>query len=88
MSEVSLVKTSDGIMEYKKSIKTAIDKINFFGDEKIKNIVIKPNLCYYWDYSTGNTTDPQFVSAVIDCIRDLYKSDVKISIISCPICFN
>lgn len=42
------------------------------------SVVIKPNLCYYWDYSTGETTDPRVVSALIDSIRDRLGSDVDI----------
>jgi uncharacterized protein (DUF362 family) len=35
-------------------------------------VLIKPNLCYYWDASTGETTDPMLVSAIIDSIRQKY----------------
>jgi uncharacterized protein (DUF362 family) len=38
-------------------------------------------LCYYWDYSTGYTTDPRFVSALIDVIREQISPSVKISIV-------
>jgi uncharacterized protein (DUF362 family) len=27
-------------------------------------------MCYYWDYSTGQTTDPKFIGALIDLIRE------------------
>ncbi|MHA2052075.1 MAG: DUF362 domain-containing protein [Candidatus Hodarchaeales archaeon] len=42
-------------------------------------ILIKPNLCYYWDYSTGQTTDPRVVKSIIEYIRENNK-DVTIYI--------
>jgi uncharacterized protein (DUF362 family) len=44
-------------------------------------LVIKPNLCYYWNYSTGETTDPRVVSAVIDYVRCKLGKDVSISVV-------
>jgi len=63
-----------------KAVERALDKLNFDFSEKIENVVIKPNLCYYWDYSTGETTDPRVVSAVIDYVRKSLGEDVKIVI--------
>lgn len=37
-------------------------------------------MCYYWDYSTGQTTDPKFVAAIIKIIRD-HSPNAKISIV-------
>lgn len=48
---------------------------------EIKNVVVKPNLCYYWDYSTGQTTDPKFVAALIELIRERISPDPDISIV-------
>jgi len=47
---------------------------------RIEKVVIKPNLCYYWGFSTGETTDPRIVSAVIDYIRNQMGKDVDITI--------
>jgi len=44
-------------------------------------VVIKPNLCYYWDFSTGQTTDPRFVAALIELIREEMSSNVDISVV-------
>jgi uncharacterized protein (DUF362 family) len=41
-------------------------------------IVIKPNLCYYWDSSTGQTTSPLLVAALIDFLRDYYSTQLDI----------
>jgi uncharacterized protein (DUF362 family) len=38
-------------------------------------------MCYYWDYSTGQITDPRFIGALIDVIRDQSSPDVEISIV-------
>ncbi|MFW9881441.1 MAG: DUF362 domain-containing protein [Candidatus Thorarchaeota archaeon] len=81
MSIVSLVKTDDTVVGFKESISQAISLIDYTIDKKIKKIVIKPNLCYYWDYSTGNTTDPRFVLAVINLIKESASDDVQISVI-------
>jgi len=44
------------------------------------NIVIKVNLRYYWDASTGETTDPRVVSALIDYLRHHFGKTVDITI--------
>jgi len=38
-------------------------------------------MCYYWDYTTGQTTDPNFVAALVDVIRSQVSSDVHFSIV-------
>jgi len=38
-------------------------------------------MCYYYDYSTGQTTDPKFVAAIIDIIRGSLLSDPEISVV-------
>jgi uncharacterized protein (DUF362 family) len=58
----------------------ALAKIEYDFSKKIKTVVIKPNLCYYWDYSTGETTDPRLVSAVIDWVRSKTGKDIDISV--------
>jgi uncharacterized protein (DUF362 family) len=66
------------------SIKQAIMEVLRLIDyslPKVEEIVIKPNMCYYWDWSTGQTTDPLFVAALIDLLREEISSQVKISIV-------
>ena len=63
------------------AILDSLDLIKYQFAKGIRNVVIKPNLCYYWDYSTGETTDPEFVATLIDVIRDQVSSDVNISIV-------
>jgi uncharacterized protein (DUF362 family) len=62
------------------AVEKALNMLEYDFGGKIRTVVIKPNLCYYWDYSTGETTDPRVVSAVIDCIRDKIGSDIDISV--------
>jgi len=38
-------------------------------------------MCYYWDYTTGQTTDPKFVASLIDLIRERITPTVDISIV-------
>jgi uncharacterized protein (DUF362 family) len=71
MSLVSFVKIQENIANpVKQAIAESLDLIKYSFKKEIKNIVIKPNLCYYWDYTTGQTTDPKFITALIDFIRE------------------
>ena len=36
---------------------------------KSDSIIIKPNLMYYWDWTTGETTSPILVGALIEYLR-------------------
>jgi len=65
----------------KKAIQDSLDLIDFRFGEKTEKVAIKPNMCYYWDYSTGMTTDPKFVAAVVGIIRERLSQDVQISIV-------
>lgn len=80
MSLVSLVQ-SENASNLQQAIKQSIDLIRFQPPRAVHKVAVKPNLCYYWDYSTGETTDPKFVSALIDVIRENLTSDAEISII-------
>ncbi|MFX0139802.1 MAG: DUF362 domain-containing protein [Candidatus Hodarchaeota archaeon] len=55
-------------------------KINKITLKKVNSIIIKPNLCYYWDASTGQTTNPVLVGALIEYLRNQLKNDPKILI--------
>jgi uncharacterized protein (DUF362 family) len=79
MSLVSFVKKDKN--ELKKAIKLAMDLIDYRFPRNVKNVIIKPNMCYYWDYSTGHTTDPLFVAALVEIIREELSAGVNISIV-------
>jgi len=82
VSLVSLVKASGNTKDsIKKAIGESLNLIGYQPKQKMENIVIKPNLCYYWDYSTGQTTDPKFVASIIELFRENISPDVNISII-------
>jgi uncharacterized protein (DUF362 family) len=82
MSLVGLARIrEDTRYSMKEAISRSLDLINFQFDRNIRKIVIKPNMCYYWDYSTGQTTDPRFIGALIDLIRERIPSEVAISIV-------
>jgi len=76
---VALVKNSG--VGIKSTISTALELIDFESPKNpIESVVIKTNLCYYWDSTTGCTTDPQVVSGIIDNVRDKYGADVNIMV--------
>lgn len=79
MSLVSLVKIKGSNL--KQALLQSLNLINYKFPKSTQNIAIKPNMCYYWDYSTGQTTDPQFIAALVDVIRDKISPDVNISIV-------
>lgn len=65
----------------KKGIENSLDLIDFQFDKGVQKIVIKPNMCYYWDCSTGQTTDPKFVAATIEILREKVSPEIYISIV-------
>jgi uncharacterized protein (DUF362 family) len=79
-STVSLVRANESTEDIKKSIDRAVDLIKFKTVERVRSVVIKPNLCYYWDSSTGCTTDPRVVSGIIDVVRERFGGDVDIKV--------
>jgi uncharacterized protein (DUF362 family) len=58
-----------------------LDLIDYSFPTGTKNVVIKPNMCYYWDYTTGETTDPRFAGALIEVIRENISSNTNISLV-------
>lgn len=80
MSLVSLVKVGKE-NEVRKAIEESLGLIQYKFPKGIKKIVIKPNMCYYWDFTTGHTTDPKFVATLIELIRDQISTNVEISIV-------
>ena len=71
MSLVSFAKIrNDNLTSIKEGISESLNLINYSFVKDVQKIVIKPNLCYYWDYSTGHTTDPKFVAALINLLRE------------------
>ncbi len=79
MSLVSFVQIKNS--DITKAIESSLNLINYVFPKKARKVVIKPNLCYYWDYTTGQTTDPRFVGALINLIRSEISPDVNISIV-------
>jgi uncharacterized protein (DUF362 family) len=81
MSLVSLVKIRGNTANsLRQGITESLGLIGYSFKKEIRNVVIKPNLCYYWDYTTGQTTDPKFIAALINFMRERTSVD-EISII-------
>lgn len=82
MSSVSFVRIlGDSVASIKQAIEESLGLIGFSFVHDLRKVVIKPNLCYYWDYSTGATTDPRFVAALIEVIRHRISGEPDISIV-------
>jgi len=82
MSLVSLVRIKEtDAHSIERAIERSADLIQFYFNKNIRKIAIKPNLCYYYDYSTGKTTDPRFVGATIDFLRERISTNAEIFIV-------
>jgi uncharacterized protein (DUF362 family) len=79
MSLVGFVKFNNS--NIKETVRESLNLIGYSFPGYVQNIVIKPNLCYYWDCTTGQTTDPRFVAKLIELIRDETSSNTDISIV-------
>lgn len=76
---VGLVKANPS-EDLKLQISRVTDLIGFKPEGSVRSVVVKPNLCYYWDASTGYTTDPRLVAGVIDWIRERFGDvDIKVA---------
>lgn len=80
-SVVSLVRTQSTQEDIKTSISEALNLIDFKPRKSVKSVVIKPNLCYYWDAATGYTTDPRVVVGIIDWVRERYGANIDIKVV-------
>jgi len=81
-SLVSLVRTHGSEEEeIFHSVSKALDLIGFKTVGKVKSAAIKVNLCYYWDASTGHTTDPRIIAAIIDYIRERCGNNTDIKVV-------
>lgn len=81
MSLVSFVKFDSQTGPLGEAIKRSLNLIKFEFNPTIRKVAIKPNMCYYWDYSTGETTDPRFIGTLVDVIREFASENVDISVV-------
>jgi uncharacterized protein (DUF362 family) len=80
-SIVGLVRAKNSEEDIRNSIMEALNLIGFKPQSAIGSVIIKPNLCYYWDSDTGYTTNPKVVAGIIDYIRELFGWDIDIKIV-------
>lgn len=78
---VSLVKSSNKGAAIKQPLSETLNLIGFKPKSSVNTVAVKVNLCYYWNASTGFTTDPRLVEALIDHLRETYGNDVEIKIV-------
>jgi uncharacterized protein (DUF362 family) len=79
VSSVSFVQIENS--NIKKAIEDSLDLIDYRFQKDIRKVAIKPNMCYYWDFSTGQTTDPRFVAALTEILREKISPEIDISIV-------
>lgn len=70
---IGRVKNRNSPIELKQQISQLFEQLKP-DINKPKRIIIKPNLCYYWDSSTGLTTSPVLVGALIDLLQEKYSN--------------
>jgi uncharacterized protein (DUF362 family) len=78
---VSLVKSLNEGTAIKHVLSESLKLIGFKSKTSVNTVAIKVNLCYYWNASTGFTTDPRLVEALIDHLREVYGNDIEIKIV-------
>jgi uncharacterized protein (DUF362 family) len=65
--------------EIDSAVAKSIDGLNY-DFSSVQNVVIKPNLCYYWVASTGETTDSRVVCSVIKYLREKIGRRIDITV--------
>lgn len=79
MSSVSLTRING--QNIKQAIEDSLDLIGYTFKKDLRSVVIKANMCFYWDYSTGHTTDPKFIAGLVDLIREKTSPNVDIAVV-------
>jgi uncharacterized protein (DUF362 family) len=78
---VSLVRIGSSEKDISSSVSEALNLSGFKSDGKIESVAIKVNLCYYWVATTGYTTDPRIVAAIVDVLRERYGEEVQVNVV-------
>jgi len=78
---VNLLHVPNGKNNMNEYIKDVINPLDASFPKNIDEVLIKPNLCYYWDANTGYTTDPKIVLGIIYWIRQYFGNDIGIKIV-------
>jgi len=81
MTVVSINKFPSGkVNDLEKAVRRSIEDLSFKFPDDPEYVLLKPNLMYYWEHSTGETTNPMLVAQVIEYLRELYGEDTDIYI--------
>jgi uncharacterized protein (DUF362 family) len=80
MNRVSLVSSSG--LSFEATIERSVELLEFKFKPNIQNVAIKPDLCYFWDQSTGQTTSPELVKGIIDFLRNHIPSGLEFSMVA------
>lgn len=79
MSTVSLTRSGFSAPEIRSALFELLGRVDI-GKRNVRSVLIKTNACFYWDSSTGQTTDLRLISGIIDWLRETYGRDVSIRI--------
>lgn len=80
MAKVALTSVSNNAFptsEIDTAVKRVIDDLDY-DFSGIKSVLIKPNLCYYWNASTGETTDSRVVCSIIKFLKNQLSNNAEI----------
>ena len=76
---VALVRTDETKEGLRRAVREALQLVGFTPPGMVHTVAIKPNLCYYWQSTTGCTTDARVVAALIEWLREQMGSvDIKV----------
>ncbi len=82
MNLVGLARAKDrDVRSVETAIRSSLESASYEFPNGIRDVVIKPNLCYYWDYSTGQTTDSRVIAAMTNIIHENVSQRARISIV-------
>jgi len=82
MNDAIILRTKNyNKLDIKKMVQYVFNNFLNSSITKYDEVLIKPNLMYYWDSSTGETTDPFLVSCIIENIFDVCGKNTNIKII-------
>lgn len=79
MSTVSLARSGFSSPEIRNAVFELLGRVEI-SKRNVRSILIKTNACFYWNSSTGQTTDLRVISGIIDWLRERYGQDVSIRI--------
>ena len=76
-NHICLGHTDNDQKSIRSTIFEVLDSVKPITNRNVQSVIIKPNLCYYWHTTTGETTDPRVVSGLTDWVRDRFGDNTE-----------